>query len=157
MTLKCFADFPLGSELPGLDYTPTVTEVVSGALASRDYARLHHDVDFVRDQAGHPHILMNTPHQQALFERYLYACCGEFARLGRMRLAMKRSLYADQPIRLHGTVTAAEIDDRGCAWLSLTLSAQVNDDIASECLLRVAVPQSRTDNPWQRRGEEWQP
>ena len=55
------------------------------------------------------------------------------------------------------TVTAVETDDVGCAWVALDITLTVGDRTCSTCSTRVAVPTTSDDNPWSRRGDDWQP
>ena len=33
----------------------------------------------------------------------------------------------------------------------------VGDNVATECTARIAIPTRPGDNPWKRRGEQWNP
>jgi hypothetical protein len=143
--------------LPTLQMPISATAIVSGALASRDYSPLHHDRDYAVNEAGQRDIFMNTPHQAALFERYLSDWAGPRCRLGRMKFSMKASVYAGESITLAGEVMTKEQDEVGCCWLTLRLSISVQGEIATLCQARLALATAETDDPWQRAGEDWQP
>ncbi len=157
MTELDYETVSVGDVLPELKLTITPTAVVSGALASRDYSPLHHDKDYAINEAGQRNIFLNTPHQAALFERYLSDWAGPESRLGRMKFTMQASVYAGDKITIAGEVTAKEQDATGCCWLTLQLGISVADKRATGCTARLALPGSPTDNPWDRRGGEWQP
>ena len=42
-----------------------------GALATRDWRPMHHDRDFAIERNGARDIFLNTPNQQAWFERFV--------------------------------------------------------------------------------------
>jgi len=150
-------DVAVGDTLAGLDMDMTATRIVAGALASRDYAPLHHDFRYATEQAGHRDIFMNTFHQAALFERFLGDWSGPRGRLGRMKFRMSASVYAGDTLTLDGKVTGSEIDQHGCGWITAVLAISVGGSTCTECEVRYALPLSVADNPWSRRGEEWQP
>ena len=62
-----------GDALPTLEMEVTSTQVIAGALASRDHSPLHHDYKYATEQAGHKDIFINTFHQASLFERVMVA------------------------------------------------------------------------------------
>ncbi len=150
-------DVAVGERLPTLAMDISATRIVAGALASRDYAPLHHDHQYVTEQAGHRDIFMNTFHQASLFERYLSDWSGPRGRLGRMRFKMSASVYAGDSIAVDGEITGCEVDDSGCAWVGLNLSIAVDGKTCTECEVRYALPTTADDNPWARRDEVWKP
>jgi hypothetical protein len=152
-----YAIVEAGNVLPALQLPVSATAIVSGALASRDYSPLHHDKDYAVNEAGQRDIFMNTPHQAALFERYLSDWAGPRCRLGRMKFSMKTSVYAGESIILAGEVMTKELDTVGCCWLTLQLSISVQGEIATLCQVRLALPSAENDDPWQRAGEDWLP
>jgi len=146
-----------GDALPPLVMDMTSTRIVAGALASRDYAPLHHDYHYATDEAGHRDIFMNTFHQAALFERYLDDWAGARGRLGRMKFRMSASVYAGDSVAVNGEVTGQLVDDSGCGWVALRLTLSVDSKACTECEVRYALPLTPGDNPWERRGEQWRP
>lgn len=151
-----------GDELPSLEHQVTATTVVLGALATRDWRPMHHDVDFAVNRNGAKDIFLNTPNQQAWFERYITDWTGPKGRLGRLRFRMRDSVYPGDTMRLTGTVDSVSTDDAGCGWAALTveLHAHALDGparLATTCTARVALPRTDDDNPWRRDGDSWQP
>ena len=147
----------VGQSLPPLSYDVTATTVVLGALASRDWRPMHHDHDFAVNRNGTRDIFLNTPNQAAWFERYLTDWTGPRGRLGRMRFRMKGSVFPGDTMVFLGTVTAVDVDDTGCAWVSVDVTLSVGGDVKTECAARIAVPTTPDDNPWARSGERWKP
>ncbi|MSY78230.1 MAG: hypothetical protein F2694_01155 [Actinobacteria bacterium] len=154
-----------GDSLPELAIDVTPTTVVLGALASRDWRPMHHDYKFATERNGVADIFLNTPNQAAWFERYVTDWAGPRARLGRMKFRMKTSVFPGHRMVFSAAVTDVSTDDAGCGWVSLDVSLAVGDAkddpssyvVASTCEVRLAVPNSLTDNPWSRSGEQWVP
>jgi acyl dehydratase len=150
-------EIAVGDTLPELAVDVTPTLVVLGALASRDWRPMHHDYKFATERNGLQDIFLNTPNQAAWFERYLTDWTGPYGRLGQMTFRMKSSVYPGDRMVFSATVTNVATDDRGCGWVDLDVGLRVADTVATTCTARVAVPTSTEDNPWGRRGADWQP
>lgn len=144
-------------ELPELAIDVTPTTVVLGALATRDWRPMHHDKDFANDRNGTKHIFINTPHNAAYFERYITDWTGPLGRLGKIQFRMSDSVFPGDTMVFHGKVKGKSVDDRGCGWVDLAIWLTVGDQTTTHCNARVAVPTQQGDNPWQRKGEDWQP
>jgi acyl dehydratase len=147
----------VGDGLPELSYPVTATTVVLGALAARDWRPMHHDKDFAVDRNGTRDIFLNTPNQAAWFERFVTDWTGPFGRLQRMTFRMLGSVFPGDTMVFRGVVTDCGVDETGCGWADLDISVSVDDDAKTTCKARVALPVSTGDNPWERRGDRWQP
>ncbi len=146
-----------GDALPTLRYDVSATTIVLGALAARDWRPMHHDYDFAVNRNGTQDIFMNTPNQAAWFERYITDWTGPTGRLGRMKFRMKGSVFPGDTMALDAAVQDVEVDEAGCGWVELLVSLTVDGDVKTDCSARVAVPTTTEDNPWRRRGDQWQP
>jgi acyl dehydratase len=146
-----------GQTVAPLVHDVTATTIVLGALASRDWRPMHHDHGFAVHRNGTRDIFMNTPTQAAWFERYITDWTGPKGRLGRMRFRMLGSVFPGDTIVLAGVVRAVEVDGTGCGWVAVDVTLSVADQTCTECAARVAIPTGSDDNPWDRRGERWQP
>ena len=156
-TSRLAGDVKAGDALPELAYDVSATTVILGALASRDWRPMHHDVDFAKNRNGTKDIFMNTPNQAAWFERYVTDWTGPRGRLGRMKFRMKDSVFPGDRMVFGGTVEAVETDESGCSWADLNVALRVGEQTATECRVRVALPSRPDDNPWQRDGASWKP
>jgi acyl dehydratase len=152
-----FADVKVGRELPPLDYEVSATTVVLGALATRDWRPMHHDKDFAVNRNGTQDIFLNTPNQAAWFERYLTDWTGPHGRLARVTFRMKGSVFPGDLMTLRGTVTETDVDETGCAFVTVDVTLAVGGDTKTTCTARIALPQTADDNPWARRGDRWHP
>jgi hypothetical protein len=146
-----------GDALPELGYDVTATTVVLGALATRDWRPMHHDHDFALNRQGVRDIFFNTPNQAHWFERYVTDWTGPHGRLGRMVFRMSDSVFPGDRMLLAGTVESVETDARGCAWVALEVTLTAGGRHCTTCNVRVAIPAHPGDNPWARRGADWNP
>ena len=146
-----------GDTLPELVVPVTATTVVLGALASRDWRPMHHDHDFAVNRNGAQDIFMNTPNQAAWFERYVTDWTGPTGRLGRMKFRMKGSVFPGDHMVFSAAVEDVVTDAVGCGWASLLVTLSVDGETKTDCSVRVALPTSVDDNPWDRRGDGWLP
>ncbi len=142
---------------PTLTYDVTATTIVLGALAARDWRPMHHDHDFAVNRNGTQDIFLNTPNQAAWFERFITDWTGPTGRLGRMTFRMKGSVFPGDTMAFDATVERVDTDDVGCGWVELLVSLTVDGELKTDCRARVAVPVDDDDNPWRRRGDQWQP
>src|SRR5215472_10631267 len=154
---RLFGDVSVGDVLRPLNYTVSATTVVLGALATRDWRPMHHDKDFAVHRNGTQDIFLNTPNQAAWFERYLTDWTGPHGRLGRVTFRMKGSVFPGDTMSLRGTVESTDVDDTGCAFVTVDVTLSVEGDVKTTCTARLAVPLNETDNPWARRGDQWRP
>ena len=146
-----------GDALPELTHDVTATTVVLGALASRDWRPMHHDYRFATERNGTRDIFLNTPNQLAWIERAVTDWTGPRGRLGRVSFRMQDPVFPGDTMTIAATVTAMPIDDSGCGWAELDLVLRAGDRTCTTGTAKVALPMSADDNPWQRRGEDWQP
>jgi acyl dehydratase len=146
-----------GDQLPGLSYDVTATTVIVGAIATRDTRPMHHDVDFAKNRNGTKDIFLNTPNQSTWFERYVTDWSGPKGRLGKMHFRMKASVFPGDTMVFKGKVAKIETDDLGCGWATLEINLSVDEKTVTDCSVRIAIPKDADDNPWKRKGGEWQP
>ncbi len=148
-------------DVPTLRYPVTATTVVLGALATRDWRPMHHDVDFAVNRNGTRDIFLNTPNQQAWFERFVTDWTGSRGRLGRLKFRMVDSIFPGDTMIITGRVTDDSRDDVGCRWAGLAIEVWADHDgatrLCTTCTVRVAIPTGPDDNPWRRAGDQWQP
>ena len=146
-----------GDKLPELSHEVSATTVILGALASRDWRPMHHDRDFAQQRNGTRDIFMNTPNQAAWLERYITDWAGPKARIGRYKFRMGDSVCPGDTIVFSGEVEGIDSDETGCGWVSLTIELSAANQVKTRFSARVAIPVDDDDNPWQRKGKDWQP
>jgi len=97
----------VGVELPVLEIPITVTAIVSGALASRDYQEVHHDPDLAKER-GSPDIFMNILTTNGYVGRYVSDWAGPMARLRSVDIRLGAPNYPGDTMQLSGRVTAKQ-------------------------------------------------
>jgi hypothetical protein len=101
------ADVGEGEELP-LDAIPiTPTLVVSAALATRDFATVHHDRD-IAQSAGSKDIFMNIHTTLGLTQRYLTDCLGPETLFRNIRIRLGAPNYPDYTMTMTATITGVD-------------------------------------------------
>jgi hypothetical protein len=145
------------AHLPDLHYDCTATTVVFGAVATRDLRPMHHDKVFAQERNNVRDIFLNTPNLAHWFERYITDWTGPKGRPGRMKFRMQGSVFAGDHMVFHGKVTEVTTDDKGCGWVGIDVMVEVDGETKTVCAARFAVPTDATDNPWSRKGDDWQP
>jgi acyl dehydratase len=98
-------DVEIGDELPLLPVPITATLIVAGAIASRDFTPVHHDVEAARAQ-GAPGIFMNILTTAGLVGRYVTDWAGPEARLKRLSIRLGAPNYPGDTMTLSGSVAA---------------------------------------------------
>lgn len=154
---RTLSDVSAGDELPELSIDVTPSTVVLGALATRDWRPMHHDKDFAQERNGTRHIFINTPHNAAYFERYITDWTGPKGRLGKIQFRMSDSVFPGDTMVFHGKVEDTGTDAKGCGWVDLAVWLTVGEKTTTSCKARVALPTDADDNPWKRKGSDWQP
>ncbi|MER6305567.1 MaoC family dehydratase [Streptomyces sp. NPDC001657] len=100
-------DIRAGDVLPALEIPITRTLIVVGALASRDYQDVHHDVELAQAK-GSPDIFMNILTTNGLVGRYLTDHFGPTAVLQKLAIRLGAPNYPGDTMTLTGSIT--EVD-----------------------------------------------
>ncbi|MFE7237769.1 MaoC family dehydratase [Streptomyces sp. NPDC057582] len=106
----------VGEELAPLEIAVTRTLIVAGAVASRDYQDVHHDVELAQ-QKGSPDIFMNILTTNGLVGRYVTDHFGPSAVLRKVAIRLGAPNYPGDTMVLSGTITA--LDDAGTAEVTV--------------------------------------
>lgn len=101
----------VGDALPTLHVEVTARLVVAGALASRDFQDVHHDVRGAR-AAGSPDIFMNILTSNGLVGRYVTDWAGPDARLAAIDIRLGVPSRPGSTLTFTGQVTAYDADGR---------------------------------------------
>ncbi len=149
-----FTDLTVGEALPELRLTISATQIVAGALASRDYSPLHHDRTYAQEVANQPDIFANTQFQAALFERFLQDWAGPRCRTARMQFRMVNSIFPGASLAINGRIEALGTEECGPA-ATIAIEARIEDAVATACTVLLALPADADDNPWHRTGQKW--
>jgi len=101
------ADLAVGTELPPLVIPLTVTKIVATAIATRDYALVHHDPTVARER-GLQDIIVNILTTNGLVGRLVTDWAGPNAVLKKVAIRLGVPAYPGDDLTLSGTVTAVE-------------------------------------------------
>jgi uncharacterized protein len=93
-----------GDELPLCPIALTPTLIVSAALATRDFATVHHDRDFAQ-RAGSSDLFMNIHTTLGLSQRYLGDCLGPEALFRNVRIRLGVPNYPYDTMTMSAQVT----------------------------------------------------
>jgi uncharacterized OB-fold protein/acyl dehydratase len=97
-------------ELPELLVELTPTLIIAGAIASRDYQDVHHDVELAR-QRGMPGIFMNILTTNGFVGRFVTDWAGPNATIRSIAIRLGAPNFAGDAMRLVGRVISTEGDD----------------------------------------------
>jgi uncharacterized OB-fold protein/acyl dehydratase len=106
-TSLLFDEVELGDELPLLPIPITSTLIVAGAIASRDFTPVHHDVEVARAQ-GSADIFMNILTTNGLCSRYVTDWAGPDAILRKLSIRLGVPNYPGDTMTFSGSVAAKE-------------------------------------------------
>jgi acyl dehydratase len=98
-----------GMPLPPLAVPITRTLIVAGAIATRDYQDVHHDVELARAN-GAPDIFMNILTTNGLVGRYATDWAGPAAVIERISIRLGAPNYPGDTMLMSGEVTGCEPD-----------------------------------------------
>ena len=100
-------DLQVGQTVPELVVDVTRTLIAAGAFATRDAQDVHHDAGLAA-QRGFKDIFLNNFTTMALVGRFLSDWTGPQAVVKRFSFKLGAQQYADDPLRLRGTVKSVE-------------------------------------------------
>lgn len=119
-----------GDQLPVLEQTLDLVDLVMYAAATWDWFRWHYDATVARD-AGLPGPLVDGQMLGALLARQALAWAGPRARVRRMSFRFASMVFAGDTVRCESEVT--RVADAGAATLvTLTQRVRVGDRVAIE-------------------------
>lgn len=94
----------VGEILPELEVVLTPTRIIAGAIASRDFQEVHHNVAKARER-GTPDIFMNILTTNGWVGRYVTDWAGPDARLEAVDIRLGAPNFSNDTMTLSGQVT----------------------------------------------------
>lgn len=116
----------VGTALPPLDLEITPTVVISAALASRDFERVHHDRNFAQ-ASGMKDIFLNILATNGFVIRYVTDWAGPEAVVKQSSIRLGVPHYAGETLKLRGTVEA--VSEEGDVSVAVTGSNSIGDHV----------------------------
>ena len=106
-----FADVAVGWELPPLSVPITVMLITAGALATRDYENVHHDLEATR-KIGSPHIFMNFLTTNGLCQPVIEEAFGPECIFKDLKIKLGAPNYPGDTMKFSGQVAAKSDADK---------------------------------------------
>ena len=106
-----FADLAVGWELPPMAVPITVMLITAGALATRDYENVHHDLEATR-KIGSPHIFMNILTTNGLCQRFIEEAFGPECIFKDLKIKLGAPNYPGDTMKFSGQVAAKSDADK---------------------------------------------
>ncbi|MDO5743856.1 MAG: MaoC/PaaZ C-terminal domain-containing protein [Micrococcaceae bacterium] len=100
----------MGQQLPELKIPITASLIVTGAIATRDFQKVHHDKD-VALAAGTKNVFMNILTTNALVNRYVGQWAGPTARVGRINIRLGATNFPGDEMLFTGSVESVQGQD----------------------------------------------
>ena len=134
-TLK-LADVAVGTALPELAIEITTTLIVAGAVASRDFTRVHHDRAAAEAQ-GLQDVIMSINTTNGLVGRYVTGWAGPDAVLRGVAIKLGAPNLPGDTMKMTGTVNAKD-DRAGVVEVEVTGTNSWGDHVTG--IVTVALP-----------------
>jgi uncharacterized OB-fold protein/acyl dehydratase len=103
-----FDEVKVGDAIAPCPVAITPTLIVAGAIASRDYQEVHHDVELAKKR-GSPNIFMNIMTSGGITSRYVTDWAGPEAILRNMKIRLGAPNFPGDTMNLVGQVNSAEL------------------------------------------------
>ena len=123
----------VGETLPELVIPITPTQIVSGAIASRDYQDVHHDVPAAREK-GSPDIFMNILTTNGLVGRFVTDWAGAEARILKIAIRLGVPNYPGDTMTLTGSV--ARVGEDGTVEVAIRGANQLGNHVTGTVTLK---------------------
>lgn len=106
MSVK-FSEVNVGDKLPALEIPVTSSLVVGGAIASRDFTPVHHDVNAAK-KGGLPNVFMNILTSNGLMGRFVTDWSGPESTLKRVEIKLGAPNLPGMTMTVNGEVKAKD-------------------------------------------------
>lgn len=117
-----WADISVGDEVTPLEIPLTTTMIVAGAIASRDFMPVHHDVAYAKQQ-GSPNLFMNILTSNGYCVRFLTDWAGPEAMVTKLSIRLGVPSFPDDPLRFTGHVTGKKEGSDGENFVEVSFQA----------------------------------
>jgi uncharacterized OB-fold protein/acyl dehydratase len=143
-TTARFDEIEVGDALPPCPVPITPTQIVAGAIASRDFENVHHDRDQARKK-GSPDIFMNILTTSGLCGRYVSDWAGPEALFRRLVIRLGVPNYPGDTMTFTGRVERKQLlDGRGEVELALRGANRLGDHVTGTVTVELPVDGGET-------------
>ena len=141
----------VGDRLPELVIDVTATVIVAGAVATRDFMPVHHDVRYANAQ-GAPDIFMNILSDTAYCSRFLTDWAGPESMVKKLAIRLGVPVFPGSTLTYTGIVTATSPGDgEGLVEVELRATTDLGDHVTGTALLGLPVCSSAAGTKNERR------
>ena len=134
-----YTEVKVGDVLPGLAVELTATRIVAGAIASRDYQDVHHDLSAAQRQ-GMPNVFMNILTTNGWVGRYVTDWAGPEARIKKVAIRLGAPNLPGDTMRMTGKVRAVErVNGEGIVEVEVTGRNSYGDHVTGSVHLALPV------------------
>lgn len=106
-----FEELSVGQALPALAFPITASAIIAGALATNDFAKVHHD-PAAAAASGVPSIFMNILTTNGLVQRFVTEWAGVLARVRKIKIKLGAPNFVGDTMNLSGEVVAIDAENR---------------------------------------------
>ena len=129
----------VGDQVTRLEVEMTPTQVVAGAIATRDFMPVHHDRDYANAQ-GAPDIFMNILSDTAYCSRFLTDWAGPDARIIRLAVRLGVPAFPGHPLVFTGEVSGlAQDGDEGGVEVTFRATNDLGEHVSGEAGLTLPI------------------
>jgi acyl dehydratase len=133
---------PRPVELPELTIDVSTTFVVSSALATRDFTKVHHDRDFAV-ASGSKDIFVNILTTTGLVQRFVSGWAGHQAIFRSIKIRLGAPCYAGDTLTFTGKITEHTADDEADRYeIAVVGKCSLGNHVTST--VRVDVPKGQS-------------
>lgn len=129
------ATLTVGDALPPVAIEFPLTRIVAGAIATRDYQPVHHDIELARRNQSET-VFANTHTTAGCLERLVLSWAGPDAFLRRLALRLGVPNYAGDTLHLTGTISAIDHATRRVTIAAVGKN-RIGDHVTAELVVQL--------------------
>ena len=144
VTTLVWSQIRIGDAVAALEVPISASRIVAGAIATRDFMPVHHDVAYARTQ-GAPDIFMNILSSNAHCSRFLTDWAGPEAMVKRLSIRLGVPVFPGSLLTFAGKVTATRAAaGEGLVDVEFRATTTGGDHVIGTATL--SLPLGRTDS-----------
>jgi acyl dehydratase len=133
----------VGATLPDLQLPIAATEIVAGAIATRDFMPVHHDRAYANAQ-GAPDIFMNILSDTGYCGRFLTDWAGPEAMVKRLAIRLGLPVFPGSTLVYTGTVTGkSRVEEAGLVDVAFRATTELGEHLSGTATLDLPLQEMR--------------